>query len=226
MVEAENLLLQHPHDIVLKISSKNPDDLKRLREMGVEVAIDFSSPDVVLDNIKVCLEQGIPLVEGTTGWHGQREEVRTWCEQWKGHLVYASNFSLGVQLFFALNRHLAGLMKDFPEYKIRIQETHHTDKKDRPSGTAISLAEQILAERSDLKQWLPEQEGSGILPVYSGREPGVTGTHQVSYRSGTDEISLQHEAFRRNGFAQGALLAAARIVRRPGFFDFSEILHG
>lgn len=190
-----------------------------------DVVIEFSQPEVAFSNIKSCLEQRIPVVCGTTGWLHQKPEIEAIAKQNNSAFLYGSNFSLGVNLFFALNEKLAALMKDFDnDYQVQLEEIHHTHKKDAPSGTAISLAEGIIKNHPKFNAWkLHDTEGKQ-LGIFAIREDEVPGTHSVYYRSEVDEIEIKHTAFSRKGFALGAVIAAEWIVGKEGIFSMNDVL--
>lgn len=189
-----------------------------------DVVIEFSSPESAFENIKFCLEQKIPVVCGTTGWLDKKTEIEQICLDQNSAFLYASNFSLGVNLFFALNERLAELMKPFQEnYSCQLEEIHHIHKLDAPSGTAISLAQGVMAH-TDFKAWqLGDTEGKN-LGINAIREGEVPGTHSVNYRSEVDEIEIKHTAFNRNGFALGAVIASEWILGKKGNFTMKEVL--
>ena len=192
---------------------------------GCDVAIEFTTPDAAPDNILRCLGTGIPVVSGTTGWAHRFPEVAAAALRLNGAFFYASNFSIGVNLCFALNRYLALWMDAHPEYAVEVYETHHIHKKDAPSGTAITLAEGIIAGLNRKSHWAAAPAGDeDVLQVFSFREGEVPGTHEVVYRSATDTITLRHEAHSRTGFARGALLAAAWLPGRQGVFGMEDLL--
>ena len=191
---------------------------------SMDVAIDFSLPEAAFDNISRCLKAGVPIVSGTTGWLDRYEEARALCKETGGAFLYASNFSLGVNLFFELNEALARLMEKAPGYTAIIEEIHHTGKRDAPSGTAISLAEGII-ENSSYSAWKAgDTPGKGI-PVLSERIGDTPGTHKVRYTSSVDGIELTHTAYNREGFAKGALYAAAWIRDKKGVFNMKDVLN-
>lgn len=215
----ERFALEKGHEIVLRVSG----DIKDQPLEKADVAIDFSIPEVAFNNITACFNKGIPVVSGTTGWLEKFQEAVDQCNEKDGAFIYASNFSLGVNLFFELNRKLAGLMEGFDQYKPAIEEIHHIHKLDAPSGTAISLAEQLLPH-SNKKNWALDKATKDELLIVAKRENEVPGTHRVSYRSIVDEISIKHEAFNRDGFALGALLAAEWIIDKKGVFTMKDVL--
>lgn len=188
-----------------------------------EVAIEFSSPTAVTSNLKKCFDMGIPVVCGTTGWLEHFEEIVSICEQKEASLLYASNFSLGVNIFFHFNKAMAKVMENFPEYQVRIDEIHHTEKLDAPSGTAISIANDLLPFRDKIK-WESEKESADSIPIYAYRKPDVKGTHTVTYSSKIDTLSIHHEAHNRDGFALGAILAAEWLKDKKGVYNMNDVL--
>ena len=189
-----------------------------------DVVIEFSNPEVAFNNIKICLENNIPVICGTTGWLDQKPEIEKIALQNKTAFLYGSNFSLGVNLFFALNEKLAKLMKDFSEYSVQLEEIHHTQKKDAPSGTAISIAEGIIKNDPRFDAWKLEETQNKELGIFAIRENEVPGTHSVHYKSDVDEIEIKHTAFNRNGFAVGAIVAAEWIIGKQGNFTMNDVL--
>ncbi len=189
-----------------------------------DVVIEFSQPEVAFINIKNCLELQIPVVCGTTGWLARKTEAEQIALDNDTAFLYGSNFSLGVNLFFALNEKLADLMLPFQQYNVQLEETHHTHKKDAPSGTAISLAEGIISHNPRFNAWKLEETRDAELGIFAIREDEVPGTHRVYYRSDVDEIEVSHTAFSRNGFAQGAVIAAEWIVGKKGNFSMQDVL--
>lgn len=216
----EEILVERGHNVVAKLSqTPTTEDL-----LNVDVAIEFSNPEVAFDNIKTLLEHKIPTISGTTGWLDKLEEIKTINEANQSAFIYGSNFSLGVNLFFELNAHLAKLMANYPSYQVEIEEIHHTQKLDAPSGTAISLAEQIL-EKTDLKQWeLDGKSADQNLPIFAKRIENVPGTHTVSYVSEIDTLEIKHTAHSRKGFALGAVIATEWIHGKQGFFTMKDVL--
>ncbi|MGA9212386.1 4-hydroxy-tetrahydrodipicolinate reductase [Kaistella sp.] len=189
-----------------------------------DVVIEFSNPEVAFNNIKICLENKIPVICGTTGWLDQKPEIEEIALQNNTAFLYGSNFSLGVNLFFALNEKLANLMKGFPEYNVQLEEIHHTHKKDAPSGTAISLAEGIIKNDKRFDAWKLDETQNKELGIFAIREDEVPGTHSVYYKSEVDEIEIKHTAFNRNGFAVGAVIAAEWIIGKTGNFTMNDVL--
>ena len=189
-----------------------------------DVVIEFSNPEVAFNNIKICLENKIPVVCGTTGWLDQKPEIEKIATENNTAFLYGSNFSLGVNLFFALNKKLADLMKNFTEYNVQLEEIHHTHKKDAPSGTAISLAEGIIKNDNRFDAWKLDETKENELGIFAIREDEVPGTHSVFYKSEVDEIEIKHTAFNRNGFALGAVIAAEWIQGKKGNFSMKDVL--
>jgi len=190
-----------------------------------DVAINFSIPEAAVSNIKLALEKNIPVVSGTTGWLDDFDSIISFCQKKKGAFLYASNFSIGVNLFFKINQHLAKLMKPYEtEYNTYLKEIHHTNKIDAPSGTAITLAEEIL-KYYDYKEWSLQKKDDNILHISSVRKDKIPGTHKVSYFSNVDEISIKHKAFNRDGFAFGAVIAAEWILNKKGVFSMKDVLN-
>jgi len=217
----EKIAIERGHEIVYT--------LDEIRNQGTlanaEVAINFSVPQAAVDNIKSALQKQIPVVCGTTGWLDHYQEVVDYCQEKQAAFLFASNFSIGVHLFFKLNALAAKLMKPHAQsYTPSLEEIHHIHKLDAPSGTAITLAESIL-ENSDLEGWELDTKSKSKLEIKSIREGEVPGTHLVSYRSSIDEISLKHEAFGRDGFALGAVIAAEWIVDKRGLFRMEDVLN-
>lgn len=221
----EKLALNKGHEIVLKISSNNLKDLNASNLQKAEVAIEFSRPESAFENVKTCLEAGIPIVCGTTAWLDKLEEVKTICEQFQGGFVYASNFSIGVNIFFAVNRFLAKMMNGQAQYDIEMEEIHHTQKLDAPSGTAITLAKDILQNIQRKTNWANETTANNqAIPIISKRIDKVPGTHQITYTSPIDSIDILHTAHSREGFASGAILAAEWVVGKKGCFGMQDVL--
>lgn len=215
----ERIALERGHAIVLRKTRQNSFE-------GLEtadVAIDFSIPDAAVENITACLQNGIPVVSGTTGWLAQYEAMKALCEKQNGAFLYGSNFSLGVNLFFELNQKLAQLMAKFPQYAVDMEEIHHTQKLDKPSGTAITLAEGLLPY-TPFTQWSLEAEATDKLYIDVKRENDVPGTHSIFYRSAVDTIEIKHTAHNREGFAYGAVLAAEWLATRKGVFTMKDVL--
>lgn len=190
---------------------------------NADVVIEFSNPEAAFENIKVCLENKIPVICGTTGWLNKKHEIERIAVEQNSAFLYGSNFSLGVNLFFAINEKLAKLMNNVDEYQCQLEEIHHIHKKDAPSGTAISIAEGII-ENSKYEAWKLGETKGKELGIFAIREDEVPGTHSVFYRSEVDEIEIKHTAFNRNGFALGAVIAAEWIVGKQGVFSMKDVL--
>ncbi len=220
----ERLLPLRGHEVTAIIDQKNAALLEDALKIS-DVAIEFTKPDVALNHLLSCFTCGIPVVCGTTGWLDKWDVVEKSCQEHSGAMVYASNFSIGVQLFFSLNRKLAQMMSSHADYHCRIEEIHHIHKLDAPSGTAISLARDIIDRHPAYSEWkLESPENAPILKVSSIREDEVIGTHYVHYRSPIDEIVIKHEAFSRDGFASGAIVAAEWLLNKKGIFSMKDVL--
>lgn len=218
------------HEIVLRINENNPQDLAPARLKTADIAIEFTRPDAAVNHLYACLEAGIPVVCGTTGWHEQYEDVRHRFLKENGSLLTATNFSIGVNIFFRLNAELAKWMNQQPTYKPSLEESHHTQKLDKPSGTAVTLANDLIHAHTDTRRWElkdgNEEATSNVLGIHSIREGQVIGIHEVNWTSPIDKISIRHEAFNRDGFASGALLAAEWLSGKKGVFGMSDVLFG
>ncbi len=213
------------HHIVLKVDLDNAHELNAENAAKADVAIEFTSPHSAFANVTKCLALGIPVVCGSTGWLDQFEAARQLCEEKKGTLIYASNYSIGVNLFFEINQQLAKLMSKHQEYDVSMEEIHHTQKKDAPSGTAITLAEQIMAAIPAKKQWVNTTAASPEeLSIISERIDPAPGTHKIRYSSPIDDIEIIHTAHNRKGFAGGAVLAAEYAVSHKGVLSMKEVL--
>lgn len=227
----EKFALERGHEIVLKISIDNQETLTRQNLKAADVAIDFSTPDSVINNIYTCFDANVPVVVGTTGWYGKLQEVKNECNSSNNTLLYGSNFSIGVNLFFKLNQTLAKLMNNYPAYDVQVEEIHHTQKLDAPSGTAITIAEGIVENLDRKKEWLNEVVGTNVevfptneqLLIESHRIENIPGTHTVIYSSEVDEIEIKHTAHSRAGFALGAVVAAEWLENKTGFFSITDI---
>jgi 4-hydroxy-tetrahydrodipicolinate reductase len=221
----EEIALQQHHEIVLKIDLSNIDEFTKDNISKADVAIEFTSPHTAYENVKKCLEYGVPVICGSTGWLDKLDEIKTICQQQNGSFLYASNFSIGVNLFFELNTYLAKLMSKYEQYEPVITEVHHTQKKDAPSGTAITLAEQILANNDCKTSWINQKSNSKQeLEIISERIDPAPGTHIIKYASAIDDIEITHTAHNRTGFASGAVLAATFISSRKGIFTMKDVL--
>lgn len=216
----ERIAQERNHKIVAKIDI----DTTEINFSEIDVAIDFSMPGAAFGNITACLEHGIPIISGTTGWLKDFDKVTALCKEKKGAFIYASNFSLGVNVFFELNAYLAQMMKNLDQYKVSMEEIHHTQKLDAPSGTAITLAEGIL-ENTKYQDWKLEEAKENEIPITSKRIDAVPGTHTVTYQSEVDSIEIKHTAHNREGFALGAVIAAEWIVDKTGVFSMKDVLN-
>lgn len=238
----EQVALERGHQIAGRITVDNRADLDRLSNDAVDAVIEFSSPESAVGNLTYCLEHGWPVVSGTTGWLSHRSEIDQVCRERNGAFFYASNFSIGVNLFFRLNKILAQFMRNYPSYHVSMTEIHHTEKRDAPSGTAITLAEGMLEHLPHKRRWItkdadPEHNEGSLTPgsridstdaveIESLREGQVPGTHTIRYESEVDRIEIAHVAHSRQGFALGAVMAAEWLVGRVGVFGMDDLLSG
>lgn len=221
----EKLALSHNHEIMLRVSSSNTLKLSESSLKQLDVAIEFSDPSAVIDNLRLLAQNKIPTVCGTTGWLDAYDEITELFRSYNTPFLYASNFSIGVNVFFEVNKLLAKLMNGLDSYDVQIMESHHTEKKDAPSGTAITLANQIIDQMGRKSKWVKESgNADDELIIKSEREEDVKGYHEIVYSSSIDDIKISHEAHSRQGFAQGALLAAEWIVGKEGIFSFKDIM--
>lgn len=221
----EALAKEAGHEVVQIFGGKNISEFTVENLRKADVAIDFSLPDTAYTNIVTCIEAGIPIVSGTTGWLDKFEDAKSFCTKNKGAFLYASNFSIGVNIFMELNERLAVLMNSQPAYDITMTEIHHTRKLDAPSGTAITLAEGII-ERVERKSGhtIEQSKDKTVIPIEAIREGDVPGTHIVRYKSDTDSLEIKHEAHNRTGFAKGAILAAEWLIGKEGIFSMRDLL--
>ncbi len=221
--EIEQILLHRGHTVTLRSTRSTP--FRATDLTGTDVAIEFTEPHSAVDNILKCFEAGVPVVVGTTGWYTRMPEVREACASMNGGLFTASNFSIGVNILFKVNKELARIMSDFEEYTPSMEEIHHTAKRDAPSGTAITLAEGILENYPSRQGWINEStEDAHQLGIVSQREGEVPGTHIVRYTSAVDEIQLVHQAYNRKGFALGAVKAAEFMQGKAGVYSMGDLL--
>ena len=226
--EIELILIERGHKVALVIDMNNACDLneKSLKELCIDVAIEFSTPDAAYDNLVKCIESGVPVVCGTTAWLDKLESVERLCAEKNGAFFYASNYSIGVNLMFKLNENLAKLMNNFPQYDVTVEEVHHTQKKDAPSGTAITIAEGIVGNLERKEKWVGETSTTpNELEVLAVRRSIVPGIHTVTYECDADAITLTHNARSRKGFAFGAVLAAEFIKGKSGSFSMNDLLN-
>jgi len=221
----DQLATKAGHQIVAKINIDNREELDDLNLSLVDVAIDFSQPEAAVDNIKWCINHNIPVAVGTTGWLDRRAEVDSYCSERGGTYLYASNFSIGVNLFFKLNKQLAKLMNTQKQYSVRTKEIHHTQKLDAPSGTSITIAEGIIEQLDDKTNWVnKEAAASEELEIISERIDPAPGTHEVSYSSTVDTIDIRHTAHSREGFAKGAITVAEWLKDQKGVKSMDDFL--
>ncbi|MBL4707964.1 MAG: 4-hydroxy-tetrahydrodipicolinate reductase [Flavobacteriales bacterium] len=221
----EKIALEQGHELVLKISSRNKQDLTVDALKKADVAIEFTVPELATKHIQMCFKAQVPVAVGTTGWYKDLDLVEQLRQQHNGTLLTASNFSIGVNIFFEINERLAALMAKRKDYSALIQETHHIEKLDSPSGTAITLADGIIKQHAHYNNWKNEaKETDNDLEILSFREPNVPGTHEIIFDSNIDQISIKHEAKNRKGFALGAVLAAEFIHDKKGIFTMKDVL--
>lgn len=221
----EEIALQKEHEIVLKIDLNNAAEFTAINLQKADVAIEFTGPHSAFENIMKCIEFGVPVVSGSTGWIQKLSLVQKACEDKKGCLIYSSNYSIGVNIFFEINKALAQLMEPYADYDVSMTEIHHTEKKDAPSGTAISLAEQVLAVISRKNKWVnATSANANDLIINSERIDPAPGTHTVKYSSPIDDIEITHTAHTRKGFATGAVLAAQFANKKMGIFTMKDVL--
>jgi len=220
----EKMAQERGHEISVIYSSENPFETSTIK--NADVAIEFSRPELVLKHIQHALALGLPLIVGTTGWNLHINDVRTWVAVHRGSLLYASNFSLGVHMFNQLAEQLARMVSCYDQYALRIEEIHHTQKLDSPSGTAITLAERVIAQHSALNSWEETSFNQpGVLPIKAHRIPNVPGTHSLHAKSVVDSITITHEAHNRDGFALGAIVAAEFLLGKQGLFTMDDVLN-
>ena len=221
----ESIALSRGHEISFRIDIDNQSDLNSLDPSNTDVAIEFSHPTAAFGNIKACLENHVKVISGTTAWLDRKPEIEKICRDTNGTFLHASNFSIGVNIFFRINEIMATIMNDHPGYAVDITEIHHTEKKDAPSGTAITLAERILPHLKTKDGWIGGDAGDNSkIPVASIREGKVPGTHITRYKSNDDEIVLKHEAYSREGFATGAVAVAEWIKDKAGVLEMKDFL--
>ncbi|MFN5008271.1 MAG: 4-hydroxy-tetrahydrodipicolinate reductase [Bacteroidota bacterium] len=221
----EQVAVERGHLVKLKIDLHNLDDFNQKNFENIDAAIEFTGPHTAYNNIIKCIELGKPIVSGSTGWLNRLTDVESACNDKQGSFIYASNFSVGVNIFFEVNKKLAEMMKGKDQYDVAIKEIHHTQKKDAPSGTAITLAEHILSNNTSKSTWVNDTPTSkNQLFIKSERIDPYPGLHEVTYSSSIDEIQIIHNAHSRDGFALGAVLAAEYIAERKGIFTMKDVL--
>lgn len=223
----ERIALERGHSVVYKIDSKNTIDQVDLTD--ADVAIEFTQPGLVINHIETCIEKQVPIVVGTTAWQSELERVSRIVSEKNGSLLHASNFSVGVNILFNINEKLAALMSSHPEYKAQIEEIHHIQKLDAPSGTAVSLAQGLIENNQNYTSWKSEtgswpEVAAEELPIQALREPDVPGTHTISYISKIDTLTLSHEAHSRDGFALGSVIAAEFLFGKKGIYTMRDVL--
>lgn len=222
----EQIARSRGHEIVSIIDINNPQDFESAAFKSAEVAIEFTTPATAFDNYMKCFAAGVPVVSGTTGWLEHLDEIKQMCKEKGKTFFYASNFSVGVNIFFAVNKYLAKIMNNFPSYDVRMTETHHIHKLDAPSGTAITLAEGIVENIDRKSRWtLETAESPADLPIHAIREGEVPGIHEIIYESEADTISIKHDAKSRAGFALGAVIAAEFTAGKKGFLGMNDLFH-
>lgn len=222
--EIEAIALERGHSIVLKVNRSNTGSITDADLKAADVAIEFSTPHTVSANIRKCFDAGLPVVVGTTGWYDAFDSISAECRQKQGALFHATNFSLGVNLFFRLNTYLARLMNKYEAYDVSMEEIHHIHKLDKPSGTAITLASQVIAELDRKHAWSIDTRDPGTLFIKDVREGEVPGTHIIKYHSEIDDIEIMHKAHNRKGFALGAVIAAEFLNGKTGIYTMSDII--
>ncbi|MFC2110740.1 4-hydroxy-tetrahydrodipicolinate reductase [Bacteroidota bacterium] len=216
----EKIAVSRGHEIVLKIDKDAPE-----YDISIaDVAIDFSIPDSAVANITNCLNNNVPIISGTTGWLDSFQEMKDLCSSQNGAFIYASNYSLGVNIFFELNNHLAKMMANLDQYDVNIEEIHHKQKLDEPSGTAITLAEGVIEHTKNTQWQLDKATEENSIPITAIRSPEVPGTHTITYNSSVDQIDIKHTAHNRQGFALGAVVAAEWIIGKKGVFTMKDVL--
>ncbi len=220
----EQIAISRGHQVVLKISSSNQADLNAENLKNVDAAIEMTQPDAAKENVITCLKTGVPVTSGTTGWNEDIPQANQAAVDHNTAFLYASNYSVGVNIFFAVNKVLAQLMNEQDSYNVCMEEIHHTQKKDSPSGTAITLANQIIEKVARKTKWSEDSFDDDTIRISALREEGVPGTHTITYNSDIDEIEIKHTAHNRNGFALGAVLAAEYIADKNGVFTMQDVL--
>ncbi|MDR1054632.1 MAG: 4-hydroxy-tetrahydrodipicolinate reductase [Prevotellaceae bacterium] len=223
--EIEKIAHKRGHEIVIIIDKDNQDDIKSETFLSAQMAIEFTTPETAFDNISTCLLSSVPVVSGTTGWLSRYDEIKALCEKQQCAFFYASNYSLGVNIFFHINRELARIMEHYADYNVSMEEIHHIQKKDSPSGTAISLANDIISLISRKLLWINESNSKDDeIAINSIREGTVPGTHTVVYESEADIISIEHRAKNRKGLALGVIIAAEFLINKKGIYTMDDVL--
>lgn len=223
--EIEKIAIERGHEIVSIIDKDNQADFDSPQFKSADVAIEFSIPSSALDNYKKCFAAGVPVVAGTTGWLDNIEDVKSMCKNGDNTFFYASNYSIGVNIFFILNKYLAKIMNNYPNYNVKMEETHHIHKLDAPSGTAITLAEGLIENIDSKKSWnLENERNNEDIAIHCIREGEVPGIHEIVYESEVDTLSIKHDAKSRKGFALGAVIAAEFVKDKKGFLGMNDML--
>ncbi|MCA6437183.1 MAG: 4-hydroxy-tetrahydrodipicolinate reductase [Bacteroidota bacterium] len=222
--EIEKIALQRNHSIGLKINKTSAQTFSKKDLESIDVAIEFSTPETVLKNIGICFDAGTPVVVGTTGWYQHFKQIELNCHQKKAALFHATNYSVGVNLFMKVNAYLAQLMNNYPNYEVSMEEIHHIHKLDKPSGTAITLANQIIEKLDQKTGWSITERAPDKLYINDIREGEVPGTHIIKYQSSIDDIEIMHKAHNRQGFALGAVIAAEFLKGKTGIYDMSHVI--
>lgn len=222
--EIEAIALKRGHEIFLKIDKENQYQMSIANLKKADVAIEFSTPHTVVDNIYKCFNAHLPVVVGATGWYDSFDEISEHCKANRGSLFHATNFSVGVNLFFKVNSFLAELMNKYEDYDVSMEEIHHIHKLDKPSGTAITLANQVLAKLDRKTKWSISEKGKDIMHIEDKREGEVPGTHIIKYHSAIDDIEIMHKAHSRKGFALGAVLAAEFLQGKTGLYSMNDLI--
>jgi 4-hydroxy-tetrahydrodipicolinate reductase len=224
----EDRAIARGHEICMRVGSDSAGEIP----VGIDAAIEFSTPQTIVENIELLLKHDIPIIVGTTGWYDKLYHVKDLIAEHEGAVLYASNFSIGVNLFFRLNKQLAGLMDSQRQYDAALVEAHHVHKLDAPSGTALTLARDLILQHGGYSEYSMENIGEGVLPIESMREGEIPGTHRISWTSSEDEITIEHKAFGRTGFAEGAVVAAEWLTkpaadgtRKSGLYTFDDVLN-
>jgi 4-hydroxy-tetrahydrodipicolinate reductase len=222
--EIEKIALERKHEVVLKVDETNAGKITKEDLAKGDVAIEFSTPHTVIDNIYKSFSANLPVVVGTTGWYDNFEKIKSDCYSQNQTLFYASNFSVGVNLFFKVNKYLAELMNNYPDYDVSMEEIHHIHKLDKPSGTAITLANQVIEKLKRKTNWSIEKKDAETLFIKDVREGEVPGTHIIKYSSPIDDIEIMHKAHNRKGFAMGAVLAAEFLKGKKGIYTMDDLI--
>jgi len=222
--EIESIAVERGHEVALRVNRENASRIGAAELRRGDVAIEFSTPSAVMGNIRNCMDAGLPVVVGTTGWYDHFKEISGYCAEKNGALFHATNFSLGVNIFFKVNQYLAELMNKYPQYDVSMEEIHHIHKLDKPSGTAITLATQVIEKLDRKKKWSITAKDPDTLFIRDIREGEVPGTHIIKYTSAIDDLEIMHKAHNRKGFALGAVIAAEFLADRKGIFTMSDIV--